>query len=151
MSILNNEEKLHLNKLINENNVEDFTEKIRSQKQSNLIKSDIKQMMFLKQKYSRLCKSNPDEFDKICVSQCQFLFNNYTDLFNKVKNDTLDLTIMDKVLTILKRIEDSEIDQHEGSYLVGKYLKELYIDSALKSKKLEQDTRRKKVPKNQHY
>ena len=29
-------------------------------------------------------------------------------------------------------IEDEQVDQHEGSVLVGKFLKELYIDSALK-------------------
>ena len=29
-------------------------------------------------------------------------------------------------------IEEHKVDQHEGSVLVGKILKELYIDSALK-------------------
>jgi hypothetical protein len=33
---------------------------------------------------------------------------------------------------VLRRIEDGELDQHEGSFVVGKLLKELYIDSALK-------------------
>ena len=46
--------------------------------------------------------------------------------------DELDLTILAKFISVLERIEDGEIDQHEGSYLVGKLLKELYIDSALK-------------------
>jgi hypothetical protein len=30
-------------------------------------------------------------------------------------------------------IEEEKVDQHEGSVLVGKLLKELYIDSALKT------------------
>jgi hypothetical protein len=29
-------------------------------------------------------------------------------------------------------IEDKQVDQHEGSVLVGKILKELYVDAALK-------------------
>jgi hypothetical protein len=29
-------------------------------------------------------------------------------------------------------IEEEKVDQHEGSVLVGKYLKELYVDSALR-------------------
>ena len=33
----------------------------------------------------------------------------------------------------MKKIEDGELDQHEGSYLIGTYLKEMYIDSALKT------------------
>lgn len=147
-SILNNQEKLDLQALIKANETEDCTEDIRSKKQSNLIRVDVKQMVYLKQKYERLAKSNPNEFDKMCTSQCSFLFNNYTDLYNKIKNDNLDLNILDKFLNILKKIEDGEIDQHEGSYLVGKYLKELYIDSALRNeKKQEAKDRRKKVLK----
>ena len=148
MSLLDNQQKLDLQNMIKANETEDVTEQIRENKQSNLIRTDIKQMLFLKQKYSRLAKSNPNEFDTMCVNQCQFLFNNYTDLFNKIKSDTLNLTIMDKFLNILKKIEDGELDQHEGSYLVGQHLKELYIDSALKNqKKLETNERKKKGQK----
>ena len=148
MSILDKQQKLDLQSMIKANETEDVTEQIRKNKQSNLIRTDIKQLLFLKQKYSRLAKSNPNEFDKMCVSQCQFLFNNYTDIFNKIKTDTLNLTIMDKFLNILKRIEDGELDQHEGSYLVGQHLKELYIDSAMRNQqKMEANERKKKVQK----
>ena len=146
--ILNNQEKLDLQALIKANETEDCTQDIRSKKQSSLIKNDVKQMVYLKQKYERLAKTNASEFDKICTSQCSFLFNNYTDIYNKIKNDNLDLNILAKFLNILKKIEDGEIDQHEGSYLVGKYLKELYIDSALRNEnKQDAKDRRKKVPK----
>jgi len=148
MSVLDNQQKLDLQNMINANDTQDVTKQIRENKQSNLIRNDIKQLLFLKQKYSRLAKTNPSEFDKICVGQCQFLFNNYTDIFNKIKIDTLNLTIMDKFLNILKRIEDGELDQHEGSYLVGKHLKELYIDSAMRNQqKNEANDRKKKVQK----
>ena len=33
---------------------------------------------------------------------------------------------------VLRNIEDGEVDQHEGSFIVGTILKEIYIDSALK-------------------
>jgi hypothetical protein len=39
---------------------------------------------------------------------------------------------MTKLLIVLKLIEDGKVDQHEGSVMVGRYLKELYIDSAIK-------------------
>jgi hypothetical protein len=46
---------------------------------------------------------------------------------------------LNKFIEILKRIEDGELDQHEGSFAVGTLLKELYIDSALKkSEKLDE-------------
>lgn len=146
--ILNSQQRLDLQNLIKANDTDDCTEEIRAKKQSVLIRNDVKQMIYLKQKYLRLQKSNPQEFDKICTGQCQFLFNNYTDIYNKIKNDTLNLTIFDKFLTILKQIEDGELNQHEGSYLVGKLLKELYIDSAMRNQeRLDAKDRKKKVQK----
>lgn len=147
-NILNSQQKLDLQNLIKANETEDCTQEIRNKKQSQLIRNDIKQMMYLKQKYMRLQKSNPNEFDKICCNQCQFLFNNYTDIYNKIKNDTLNLTIFDKFLSILKQIEDGDLNQHEGSYLVGKHLKELYIDSAMRNQdRIDAKDRKKKVQK----
>ena len=46
--------------------------------------------------------------------------------------DELDLAIMGNLLTVMQMIEDEKVDQHEGSVIVGKILKELYVDSALK-------------------
>jgi hypothetical protein len=39
---------------------------------------------------------------------------------------------MSNLLDVLKHIEEGKVDQHEGSVMVGKILKELYVDSALK-------------------
>ena len=148
MSILSNDQKIDLHNMIKANDTEDFTEDIRKKKQSKLIHDDIKHMVYLKKNYQRLSKSNPNEFDNICIKQCNFLFNNYTDIYNKVKNDTLNLTIMEKFLSVLKKIEDGNIDQHEGSYLVGQYLKQLYIDSAIKNQeKINNQSNKKKVMK----
>ena len=133
-NILNNQQKLDLASMIKANDTTDCTQEIREKKQSVSIKTDVEHLVLLKAKYERLRKSNPVEFDAICVKQCAFLFNNYTDLYNKIKNDNLDIKILERFLTILKKIEDGELDQHEGSYMVGKYLKELYVDSALRTK-----------------
>jgi hypothetical protein len=46
--------------------------------------------------------------------------------------DEIDLTIMQKLLIVLKLIEEEKVDQHEGSVMVGRILKELYVDSAIK-------------------
>ena len=147
-NILNPQQKLDLANMIKANETEDCTEEIRSKKQSVLIRNDVKQMVYLKQKYTRLASSNPNEFDAICVKLCNFLFNNYTDIYNKIKNDNLNLEIFDKFLVILKKIEDGEMNQHEGSFLVGKLLKELYIDSAMRNQnKLDAKDRKKKVAK----
>jgi hypothetical protein len=44
----------------------------------------------------------------------------------------IDLGILNQFLNVLRRIEDGELDQHEGSFVVGTLLKELYVDSALR-------------------
>ena len=147
-NILNNQEKLDLANMIKANDTDDCTENIRNKKQSELLRIDTKQLIALKQKYLRLAQSNPNEFDKICVNQCNFLFNNYTDIYNKIKNDIINLDIFFKFLDILKQIEDGVLDQHEGSFLIGKYLKEIYIDSALKNQeKIDKKNKHKKIPK----
>lgn len=146
---MNDEERLNLKKMINANDVVDQTDKIRHTKHSDLIKEDVKNLMFIKNKYQRLAKSNPNEFDKMCLSKCTFLFNNYTDIYNKIKNDELDLNILEKFLIVLKQIEDGNIDQHEGSYKVGQLLKNLYIDSALKhADKVDASENKKKNKKD---
>ena len=70
--------------------------------------------------------------------ECNFLFTYYTDIYNKVKKDEIDLQLLFKFINILKNIEDGQKDQHEASYEVGTILKEMYVDSALKkSEKLD--------------
>jgi hypothetical protein len=62
--------------------------------------------------------------------------------------DEIDLLIMTKMLTILKLIEDSKVDQHEGSAMFGKVLKELYIDSAIKhGENLDKQYETETIPK----
>lgn len=129
---INNNERLNLKKLVDEMDCDDNTDNIRKLKHSVLIRNDIRKIENLKTKNAELKKSKPDEFMSLCEAECHFLFNNYTDIFHKVVKDELDLTIMTKLLTVLKMIEDGKVDQHEGSVLVGKILKELYIDSAVK-------------------
>ena len=129
---MNDSERLNLQKMIKANDSENNTQLIRTLKHSTMIKNDVDLLLKLKKEHDHLAKSNPDEFDSMCVSKCSFLFNNYTDIFNKVKKDEMNLTILLRLLNVLHSIEEGAVDQHEGSFEVGKLLKEIYIDSALK-------------------
>jgi len=129
---MNDLERLNLQKMIQANDAENNTHLIRNLKHSKLILTDVDELLKIKKQNPRLAKSNPDVFDKMCVSKCQFLFNNYTDIFNKVKKDEIDLNILLRLLNVLHSIEEGQVDQHEGSFEVGKLLKQIYIDSALK-------------------
>ena len=131
-------EKLNLLKMIDANNVVDCTDDIRYKRHSVKIKHDVDNMLKIKKQHSRLSKTNPDLFEKKLINECNFLFSNYTDIFNKIRKNELDIMILYKFIEVLKLIEDGKLDQHSGAYEVGKLLKSLYIDSALrKSKKLD--------------
>jgi len=137
-------ERLNLQKMIDANNVVDCTQEIRDKKHSAKIKMDVQTLLTLKKKYARLSLSNPEQFDMMCVSQCNFIFTNYTDIFNRVKKDELNLNILAELLSVLEKIENSELDQHSGAFQVGKILKEMYIDSALlKADKIDKKTGKK--------
>ena len=142
-------QRLHLQKMISENNVEETTDKIRTLKHSSLIRKEVNTYLSLKRQYSRLAETNKTQFLNIVRTQCQFLFNNYTNLFNRLVKDELNLQILAMLLTILKRIEDGQLDQHEGSFEVGTLLKKLYIDSTLRrNEKRELKDKRRNKKKN---
>jgi len=135
---MNTHDRIQLEKMIQANDAEDNTAQIRDLKHSAFIHQDVGTLLNLKRDYARLAKTNPDQFDMMCVNRCTFLFNNYTDIFNKVKKDEIDLAILGRLLGVLKMIEDGKVGQHEASVEVGKLLKQIYIDSALKkSEKLD--------------
>lgn len=132
MANLNNNERLNLDKLIKESDCENNTDHIRKVKHSVVIRDDIRKMDRLKTTHKEMRALDNEKFQQLCQNECTFLFTNYTDIFNRLIKDELDLTIMTKLLVVLKLIEDGNVDQHEGSVLVGRLLKELYVDSAIK-------------------
>jgi len=125
---MDDNQRLQLQNMIQANNVEDQTSLIRSLKHSEILRIQVTQLVLLKSKYG-------DDAEKINIegmSECNFLFTYYTDIYNKVRKGELDLQMMTKFLDVLKNIEDGVLNQHEGSFQVGSILKEMYVDSALK-------------------
>jgi hypothetical protein len=66
------------------------------------------------------------------MKKCNFLWTNYTNIFNRLVKDELDLNILYNFINTLSLVEDGELSQHEASVKIGQLLKELYIDSAVK-------------------
>jgi hypothetical protein len=134
-NILSDSQRLELSKMMKEYNAEDNTSKIRELKHSGAIRENVIIMENLKKQYQRLRKTNKSQFRQMCEKRCSFLYNNYTNIFNKLFNDELDLGILLQFIEVLRQVEESKIDQNEGSYMIGMLLKKLYIDSALKKEK----------------
>jgi len=125
---MDDKQRLQLQNMIKANNVEDQTEFIRNLKHSQIIRNDVNTMILIKAKF----RGDEAKIHEECVNECNFLFTYYTDIYNKIRKDEIDIGILNKFLDVLRRIEDGDLDQHEGSFLVGTILKELYVDSALK-------------------
>ena len=97
---MNFDERLKLQDMIKQNNVQDQTDKIRELKHSSLLKNDIELLLKLKESST-----------ENAMQECSFLYTYYTDLFNKIKKDEIDISILFTFLNVLKKI---------------------YVDSALK-------------------
>jgi hypothetical protein len=126
--------RLQLQKMIKANNVEDQTQLIRDLKHSSVLRKDIHTLILIKSKYTN-ATSDPSVMEQLVIeamSECSFLCSYYTDIYNKIRKDEIDLNILFRFIDILEEIEDGKLDQHEGSFMVGTLLKELYVDSALK-------------------
>ncbi len=128
--------RLNLSKLLNDKDLEQTTEKIRSLRHSPQIKADVDTMIALKRQYSRLSKERVKD---MATTRCSFLFNNYTNIFNRLAKDELDIEILYKFIDTLRRIEEGEIDQHQASYEAGSVLKRLYVDSSVRQNNKRDD------------
>jgi hypothetical protein len=125
---MDDKQRLQLQNMIKVNNVEDQTEFIRTLKHSQILRNEINNMIVIKAKY----RGDDEKISSECMNESNFLFTYYTDIFNKVKKDEIDINLLYKFLDILKKIEDGDLNQHDGSFMVGSILKEIYVDSALK-------------------
>jgi hypothetical protein len=132
---MDDKQRLQLQNMIKVNNVEDQTDLIRNLKHSQVLRNEVNTMILIKAKY----RGDEEKIYNECVNDCGFLFTYYTDIFNKIRKNEIDINILNKFLDVLRKIEDGELDQHEGAFMVGTLLKELYVDSALKkSEKLDE-------------
>jgi len=141
---MDDKQRLQLQNMIKANNVEDQTNFIRNVKHSQIIRNDVNTMIMIKAKF----RGDDNKIHEECINECNFLFTYYTDIYNKIRKDEINISILIKFLDVLKNIEDGELDQHEGSFMIGTLLKELYVDSALKkADKLNANDKEREEPK----
>ena len=144
---MDKQQRLNLQNMIKEYNSEETTDKIRELKHSKYLQEDILKLNKFKRKYRRLAKTNKQQYKTMAEKHCSFLYNNYTNIFHRFLKDELNINILLQFVKILERIENGDIDQHEGSFEVGTILKKLYIDSALRQDKNREAGKKKVVKK----
>ena len=144
---MDDKQRLNLQEMIKAYDADDNTSKIRNLKHSRRIRDDVEKFVNLKKKYSRMMTFEPKKFEKLVISHCNFLWNNYTNIFNRLMKDELNVNILRAFIKKLKEIEDGVIDQHEASVHIGQILKEMYVDSALKREKNYEESENKNKKK----
>ena len=138
---IDDETRLNFDKMLKESGASDNTIKIRQLKHSDKIREQVTLMMEIKKKYPKLKKETKD---RMIESKCMWLWENYMNIYNKLKKDQLNLSILHNFLSTLKQIEEGELDQHDASVKIGKILKELYVDSAMQQQKKREDAEKKR-------
>lgn len=134
---MDDNQRLHLQKMISANNVEDNTDLIRKLKHSHVLRDNVNNLIMLMAKY----QNDPENVHLEAMAECNFLFTYYTDIYNKIRKDEIDLKILFRAFDVLRDIEDGKLDQHEGAFEFGTLLKKVYVDSALKkAEKLNAET-----------
>jgi hypothetical protein len=143
---MNDQQRIQLGNMIKENNVVDQTSLIRQLKHSKIMYENINALLDLKVSFSG------NELDIKAAEECSFLYTYYTEIYNKIKNDEIDIDILFKFIDKLEDIELEKTDQHEASFEIGTLLKQIYVDSALrKAKKLDQQYEvEKNIPKKEN-
>jgi hypothetical protein len=128
--VLSDQQRLQLNDMIRSNNVEDQTALIRQLKHSEILQKNINKLLSLKNTAG--AGLDEESLHLLLTKECSFLYTYYTDIYNKIRKDEIDLTLLNLFLNVLRNIEEGVIDQHEGSFQIGTLLKDIYVDSALK-------------------
>ena len=103
---MDDKQRLQLQNMIKANNVEDQTELIRNLKHSQVLRNEVNNMILVKAKH----RGDDEKIYNECVNECNFLFTYYTDIFNKIRKDEIEIGILNKFLDVLRKIEDGELN-----------------------------------------
>jgi hypothetical protein len=154
---MNPNERIQLDKLLKQSEDEyvDNTSQIRKLQHSSLIRKDLLRINELRHKHNiddNTSETDMKLFKQLCRREASFMFNNYTNIFNRLVKGTINLKIFDSFISVLREIEIGELDQNDGSYKIGTLLKRLYIDSALKEdaqrgNEFQDEVKEKKKPR----
>jgi len=125
-------QSLNMKALMESDDYVNNTEKIREIKHSERILVYNGKISELKKTHHKMKIVEEEKYKYLCQTSCPFLYANYTDIFNKVVNDELDMNMLVNFVQTLKQIEEGSLDQYDASVKVGTILKEMYVDSAMR-------------------
>lgn len=143
---MDQKQKAHLQKMIEEYGVEDTTEEIRSTQHSKILLQELYAFERFKKENKRL--SN-EMYNARARSMCPCMSTKYEDIFNKLVGNKLDVNILHTFILTLGKIEEGTLNQHEASFQIGGLLKKMYIDEKLKEEKKQMKKEHKITKSNE--
>lgn len=142
---LTDNDRIQLENMLRENQVEDTTRKIRTLKHSSKLLASVKLIERMKKQYPRMLKTNYEQFESMVRTRDeQWMWTHYTNIYHKLMKNQLNPSILYSMVTVLQKIENDELTQHEASIAVGRMLKQIYIDGVIHD---TPDTQRKQQRK----
>ena len=93
-NFMDEKDRLNLKNMVKSYGSDDNTGKIRSLRHSSKIKENVEILLNLKKKYAKMKRDNPQKFKNLATSHCKFLFTKYTNIFNKLLKDEIDIRIL---------------------------------------------------------
>jgi hypothetical protein len=126
---MNEEQRIQLGELMKANNTVDNTQQIRDLRHSKKIRKCAEQIETI-----RIENPTADvkTMDSLCIGPANFLFRNYTVIYNKLIRGQIDLNIFYLFLDKLRDIENGKLSQQDAAYDIGMLLRNMYIDPRLK-------------------
>ena len=82
----------------------------------------------LRKRYANLRESAPDEYLNVFQRECRYIYTKFPDVFDRVVKNDMNLDVFEKIVMILKMIEDGKVNQSEASALVGKLSQKLFFN-----------------------
>lgn len=129
---LTDNDRIQLENMLRENEVEDTTRKIRELKHSSKLLASVKLIERMKKQYPRMVKTNYEQFEKMVRTRDEhWMWTHYTNIYHKLMKNQLNPSVLYSMVAVLQKIENNELTQHEASVAVGRMLKQIYIDGVI--------------------
>jgi len=124
MSIFNTKEKNLLDDIIKEHKIEDNTDYVVNNKKASIIRKEFNALLKIK-------KIHGHEKINLSKMQAPYLYKNYKSIFDKIIKEDFNVELFKDLIDILDKIENKKIDLHEGSFIFGKKLKNIFVDKRI--------------------
>jgi hypothetical protein len=145
---LSDNDRIQLENMLRENEVEDTTRKIQELKHSSKLSASIKLIEKMKKQYPRMFKTDYEKFERMVRTRDeQWMWSHYTSIYHKLMKNQLDPSILNSMVDVLQKIENNEFTQHEASVAIGRMLKQIYIDGKIRDTPDTQRNKRKQQRK----